>query len=163
MRQRGNPFGAQKEDAPFACSTKLGARHNYTMGATSPLPDSHQLAEHIKQWCAELGSSRQSPTPMLSEADTDLLYWLEPDRHGEMGYMAAHDTRRNRPVELVPSTARIISARLDYLPEGADGETILQDGCLDTSRAMRWGVTTTGSCAGDESRTGENWGSVLAS
>jgi epoxyqueuosine reductase len=42
--------------------------------------------------------------------------WLDAGRHGEMGYMAKHGTRRTRPGELVPGTARVLSARMNYWP-----------------------------------------------
>ena len=34
-----------------------------------------------------------------------------------MGYMAAHGMKRARPAELVPGTLRVITARMDYLPQ----------------------------------------------
>ena len=37
-----------------------------------------------------------------------------------MRYMAMHGMRRARPAELVPGTVRVITARMDYLPRGAD-------------------------------------------
>lgn len=36
-----------------------------------------------------------------------------------MGYMAAHGLKRARPAELVPGTASVITARMDYLPRAA--------------------------------------------
>jgi epoxyqueuosine reductase len=45
-----------------------------------------------------------------------------------MDYMARHGTRRARPEELAPGTLRVISARLDYLPERArDPTAVLRD------------------------------------
>jgi epoxyqueuosine reductase len=45
-----------------------------------------------------------------------------------MGYMARHGTRRARPAELVPGTLRVVSARMDYLPEDALApRTVLDD------------------------------------
>ena len=42
--------------------------------------------------------------------------------------MARHGTRRTRPAELVPGTQRVISARMDYLPENPDqSEARLRD------------------------------------
>jgi epoxyqueuosine reductase len=35
-----------------------------------------------------------------------------------MDYMASHGMKRARPAELVPGTVRVISARMDYLPQG---------------------------------------------
>ena len=51
-------------------------------------------------------------------------------RHGEMEYMERHGTKRARPAELVPGTVRIISARMDYWPDGADPEEVLGDPTL---------------------------------
>jgi epoxyqueuosine reductase len=34
-----------------------------------------------------------------------------------MGYMARHGNKRSRPADLVPGTQRVISVRMDYLPE----------------------------------------------
>jgi epoxyqueuosine reductase len=45
--------------------------------------------------------------------------WLVHGRHGEMGYMAKHGTRRTRPDELVPGTVRVLSARMNYWPSDA--------------------------------------------
>ena len=47
--------------------------------------------------------------------------------HGEMDYMQRHGTRRSRPQELHPGTIRVISVRMDYLPEtAADIESFAQ-------------------------------------
>jgi epoxyqueuosine reductase len=44
-----------------------------------------------------------------------------------MEYMQRHGTRRSRPAELVPGTIRVISARMDYLPEhAAEARELLQ-------------------------------------
>src|SRR4051812_1565094 len=66
--------------------------------------------------------------------------WLEAGRHGEMDYMARHGTRRTRPAELVPGTARVLSARMNYWPtEGAGGarnahEQLAEPGAAYVSR-----------------------------
>jgi epoxyqueuosine reductase len=49
-----------------------------------------------------------------------------------MDYMQRHGTRRSRPAELVPGTLRVISVRMDYLPEEQNKATALLD---DPSRA----------------------------
>jgi epoxyqueuosine reductase len=54
--------------------------------------------------------------------------WLAQGRHGEMTYMGRHGTKRSRPAELVAGTIRVISARMDYLPESlADAQECLDD------------------------------------
>ena len=44
-----------------------------------------------------------------------------------MDYMARHGTRRSRPQELVPGTLRIITARMDYLPDSQETALDLLD------------------------------------
>lgn len=76
------------------------------------------LARKIKAWGRELGFQQVGITDTeLCEAETRLLDWLEQGLHGEMHYMARHGTRRSRPAELEPGTLRVISVRMDYLPE----------------------------------------------
>ena len=52
----------------------------------------------------------------LSSAEPGLLAWLSNGFHGEMDYLQAHGLKRARPAELVPGTASVITARMDYLP-----------------------------------------------
>lgn len=81
--------------------------------------DYHALAEDIKGWGGELGFQRVGITDIdLSEAESHLLDWLAAGHHGEMHYMQRHGTRRSRPAELVPGTLRVVSAAMDYWPEG---------------------------------------------
>ena len=56
----------------------------------------------------------------LAEDEARLLAWLEQGRMGEMDYMVRHGVKRARPAELVPGTLRVLSARMDYLPETQD-------------------------------------------
>jgi epoxyqueuosine reductase len=54
--------------------------------------------------------------------------WLDHGKHGEMGYMAKHGTRRTRPAELVPGTVSVLSARMNYWPPDArDASAALAD------------------------------------
>ncbi len=86
-----------------------------------PTADLAQLTADIKSWGRELGFQQ------LGIADTDLAEheawlarWLDNGMHGAMDYMARHGTRRSRPADLVPGTVRVISVRMDYMPEGED-------------------------------------------
>jgi epoxyqueuosine reductase len=64
----------------------------------------------------------------LTEDERHLDNWLAAGRHGEMGYMARHGTRRSRPQELLPGTLRVISARMDYWPQdAADASAVLEN------------------------------------
>lgn len=95
---------------------------------THPPLDLALLASDIKQWGLELGFQAIGIADVeLGEAETHLRNWLNAGYHGEMDYMAAHGTRRSRPAELVPGTVRVISARMDYLPNAADPERVLDD------------------------------------
>src|SRR6266404_6523568 len=87
------------------------------------------LARDIRGWGIELGFAEVgiADTGLAAEQGR-LSAWLAAGRHGEMDYMARHGVRRARPAELVPGTIRVISARLDYLPESArDPASVLRD------------------------------------
>ena len=87
------------------------------------------LALAIKAWGRELGFQAIGVADIdLEHAETGLAEWLARGFHGEMGYMARHGARRARPGELLPGTARVISARMDYLPDAAASEAVLGDG-----------------------------------
>lgn len=105
------------------------------------LSDNHldldRLAGQIKSWGRELGFQQLGIADVdLSVAEARLLDWLGRGYHGEMHYMAAHGRRRSRPAELVPGTVRVISARLDYWPQGAqEAFAVLRDpGCAYIAR-----------------------------
>jgi epoxyqueuosine reductase len=87
------------------------------------------LTARLRQWAGELGFQQLGIAGVdLSEDETHLLNWLDAGRHGEMDYMARHGSKRSRPGELVPGTLRVISVRMDYLPEGArEGWDVLAD------------------------------------
>jgi epoxyqueuosine reductase len=77
-----------------------------------------KLANQIKSWGIELGFQQLGITDVeLEDAESRLKEWLGAQYHGEMDYMARHGNRRSRPAELVPNTIRVISARMDFLPD----------------------------------------------
>lgn len=83
--------------------------------------DAAELARTIKSWGRAMGFQQVGITDTeLSEHEAWLNRWLDHGMHGEMDYMARHGTRRSRPAELVPGTARVISVRMDYMPDGHD-------------------------------------------
>jgi len=84
---------------------------------TSPhSPD--QLAEQIRDWAAALGFQQLGITSTaLADDEARLNQWLAGDFHGDMDYMARHGSKRSHPEELVPGTVRVISVRMDYLPD----------------------------------------------
>lgn len=79
------------------------------------------VAQQLEGWAKSLGFSQIGVADVdLRAAEPGLLAWLEAGFHGEMGYMQAHGLKRARPAELVPGTVRVVTARMDYLPRGAD-------------------------------------------
>ena len=63
----------------------------------------------------------------LADAEDRLQAWLAAKFHGTMDYMQRHGSKRSRPDELVPGTLRVISVRMDYLPEAHDAAMQLLD------------------------------------
>jgi len=93
--------------------------------------DLRALAEQIKAWGRELGFQKVGIAATDLSADEERLReWLAAGRHGEMEYMQRHGTRRARPAELVHGTVRVISARMDYWPGGAEPDAVLADPAL---------------------------------
>jgi epoxyqueuosine reductase len=91
--------------------------------------DYTQLAREIRRWGQELGFQQVGITDtQLDEAEAHLLNWIGLDRHGDMEYMARHGSKRSRPEQLVAGTQRIISVRMDYLPDKDESlDAILDD------------------------------------
>jgi epoxyqueuosine reductase len=82
--------------------------------------DGPLLVGRIREWALELGFSQIGVAGVdLSSAEPGLLAWLSNGFHGEMAYMQTHGVKRARPAELVPGTASVITARMDYLPRTA--------------------------------------------
>ena len=83
--------------------------------------DAAQLVSQVQAWGRELAFSQIGVAGVdLSAAEPGLLAWLSAGCHGDMHYMAAHGLKRARPAELVPGTVSVITARMDYLPQGRD-------------------------------------------
>jgi epoxyqueuosine reductase len=75
-----------------------------------------QLAEHIRDWAAELGFQQVGISEVeLGDHPAYLERWLAAGYHGEMGYMSKHGSRRSHPDQLIPGTVRVLSLRMDYL------------------------------------------------
>jgi epoxyqueuosine reductase len=91
--------------------------------------DFSQLASDIKAWGHALGFQAIGICDTdLSQAEPEFTAWLEQGFHGEMDYMARHGLKRLRPAELVPGTRRVITARMDYLPQQVEpSENVMQD------------------------------------
>jgi epoxyqueuosine reductase len=90
--------------------------------------DMAALRREIAGWSRELGFGQCGVSDIdLSTAEARLQAWLAKRFHGSMHYMEKHGTRRSRPAELVPGTVRVISVRMDYLPESQEAATALLD------------------------------------
>jgi len=86
------------------------------------------LACDIKTWGKELGFQQIGIADVdLSSEEHFLNNWLNEGLHGDMHYMEKHGTKRSRPDELEPGTLRVISARMDYLPNAHDMDSVLAD------------------------------------
>lgn len=91
-------------------------------------PEPQEIAELIRVWGQELGFQQTGISDVdLDQAEARLSDWLARQFHGEMHYMHRHGLKRSRPENLVPGTIRVISARMDYLPEEQAGLDKLLD------------------------------------
>jgi len=90
--------------------------------------DMAALKAEIVEWSIELGFQQLGVSDInLSEAEEHLDAWVASGHHGTMNYMHRHGTKRSRPDELIPGTLRVISVRMDYLPESEEAARQLLD------------------------------------
>jgi len=90
--------------------------------------DMAALKKEIVGWCRELGFQQTGISDIdLTKAESQLNDWLAAGFHGSMQYMERHGSKRSHPDELVPGTIRVISVRMDYLPESQDTAKNLLD------------------------------------
>jgi len=83
--------------------------------------DYGKLKDDIRRWGSDLGFQQVGISDIdLSTAEARLAQWLQAKFHGTMNYMHRHGSKRSHPEELVPGTVRVISLRMDYLPESQD-------------------------------------------
>ena len=105
------------------------------------MTDYLQLAQEIKTWGREAGFADLRITDVdLRHVEAGFEAWLAAGYHGEMAYMAAHGSKRSRPDELVPGTIRVISVRMNYLPENIpdDWRRIEQQHAADVPLEQAW-------------------------
>ncbi|MCU7959159.1 MAG: tRNA epoxyqueuosine(34) reductase QueG [gamma proteobacterium symbiont of Bathyaustriella thionipta] len=82
--------------------------------------DWKKLAADIKHWSRALGFQQTGICDIqLSQAHTHLQHWLQQGFHGEMAYMQKHAALRADPHKLHAGVKRIISVRMNYLPQSA--------------------------------------------
>lgn len=86
------------------------------------------LTAKIRAWSLELGFAQTGISDIdLSQHQQHLQKWLEKGFHGEMEFMARHGEMRSHPEQLLPGTLRVITVRMDYLPDEQDLESTLAD------------------------------------
>ncbi|MBT8108880.1 MAG: tRNA epoxyqueuosine(34) reductase QueG [Gammaproteobacteria bacterium] len=86
------------------------------------------LKTEVVGWCRDLGFQQAGVSDIdLAAADARLNAWLEQRFHGSMHYMQRHGSKRSHPDELVPGTLRVISVRMNYLPESQQRMASLLD------------------------------------
>ncbi len=86
------------------------------------------LKSEILRWGKELGFQQIGVSDIdLADAENRLEQWLAEGFHGSMQYMKKHGSKRSRPEELVPGTIRVISVRMDYLPQENENPEKLLD------------------------------------
>ncbi len=84
-------------------------------------PGLEELAGRIRDWGRELGFQQVGISDIeLTKHEKHLNRWLSRKFHGDMDYMYRHGNLRSRPQELHAGTLRVISVRLDYLPDGIE-------------------------------------------
>lgn len=91
--------------------------------------DLADLAQRIKSWARDLGFTDVGIADTdLSVAEAHLHNWLAQGFHGDMDYMQRHGLKRSRPELLHEGTVRVVSVRLDYLPDShANMDAVLAD------------------------------------
>jgi epoxyqueuosine reductase len=87
------------------------------------------LATDIRAWARDLGFAAVGISDIdLREHERYLQRWIAAGYHGDMTWMAQHGHKRSRPAELVPGTCRVLSLRMDHLPDGSAPEDVLANG-----------------------------------
>ncbi len=80
--------------------------------------DYQDLLRWIKNQAQELGFAELRVTDLdVSEALPYLQEWLEKGHHGDMNYMSQHAYLRADPQKILPQALRVISLRMNYLPQ----------------------------------------------
>lgn len=98
------------------------------MPITTQQIDYPELAQKIKEWGKSLGFQQVSITDTeLSETGDRLNQWLQQGYQGDMQWMSEHGEKRYHPEQLLPGTQRVITVRMDYLPDQNNMIAVLKD------------------------------------
>ncbi|MEM7100577.1 MAG: tRNA epoxyqueuosine(34) reductase QueG [Pseudomonadota bacterium] len=87
--------------------------------------------ELLLSWAQAMGFADIGITDVdLSQHEPYVRQWLAAGFAGDMGYLNRNLEKRLDPAQLEPDTCRVISARMDYLVEGAKPITVLENSSL---------------------------------
>ena len=101
--------------------------------------DAHEVKRRILAQGAALGFDKLAVTDTdLSKEAPHVLSWLAEGFAGEMGYLERHVDKRLQPSLLEPSTCRIITARMQYLPADTQPIEVLESS--DTAYISRYAL-----------------------
>lgn len=103
---------------------------NHSPNATeiSSNPLWQTLRAQISEWGKALGFQQVGIADAnVSEERERLNQWLDNGYHGTMKWMEDRRDLRLNPGELHPGALRVISARMDYLPEGTELVNVLKN------------------------------------
>lgn len=96
--------------------------------STHTEPDWAALKTDIQGWGADMGFTGMGVTGVnTAHLEPAVKDWLAQGYHGDMGYMERNLEKRFDPTKLEPYTARIISARMNYLPADTQPLEILDN------------------------------------
>lgn len=82
------------------------------------------------------GDIRVSDTDM-SQAKPKLREWLDAGRHGDMNYMSQHEHLRGQPALLHEGTIRVLTVRMDYLPDTSEIRSAVDWRQLELKRELQ--------------------------
>ena len=110
----------------------------------TPLDPSNLPTDWINQidWLRDearslgFGDIRVSDTDM-SQAKPKLREWLDAGRHGDMNYMSQHEHLRGQPALLHEGTIRVLTVRMDYLPDTSEVRSALDWRQLELKRELQ--------------------------
>lgn len=96
--------------------------------STDAEPNWATLKTDIQGWAADMGFTGIGVTGVnTAHLEPNVQTWLAQGYHGDMGYMERNLDKRFDPTQLEPYTARIISARMNYLPADTQPLEILDN------------------------------------
>jgi epoxyqueuosine reductase len=91
--------------------------------------DLDALPAQLRAWGRDFGFADVGVAQIELAGDAaHLADWLRDGFHGGMDYMARGTELRSDPRRLAPGTLSVISARMDYLPDAAPAQQVLDDG-----------------------------------